>query len=183
MRRCGAVRSVAVVGVLRGSPGRRPSTMRAWRSPPGPISNTHGCSPVTTAASTATTSQRTSIELIKFPGQRPPHMGRPFQAEESVVLTPLSDSPKSRRPDDDPPLGAGSLIGIAQTAIPADVERPTSASVQATAWVPRSQICTATGSRRSGLLQGRLRERRSLPANDTDGGRGRRLPRARLGRP
>ena len=33
----------------------------------------------------------------------------------------------------------GQLIGIAQTAIPSDVERPTSASVQATAWTTNWQ--------------------------------------------
>ena len=63
--------------------------MRAWRSPPGLISNTHGRSPATTAASTVTTSQRKSIELIKFPGRRPPHMGRPFQAKECTTDAPL----------------------------------------------------------------------------------------------
>jgi hypothetical protein len=59
------------------------------------------------------------------------------QSKECTTPTPLLNSPKERRPSDGPPLGAGSLTGIAQTAIPADVERATSASVHATTKVRR----------------------------------------------
>jgi hypothetical protein len=43
--------------------------------------------------------------------------------EEGATPTPLSDSRELRWPDDDPARGAGSLSGIAQTAIPTDVRR------------------------------------------------------------
>jgi hypothetical protein len=73
----------------------------------------------------------------KYLGVSVPYRGATPVPRNVRLLHPCVNSPKVRRPDDDPPLGPGSLTGTARTAIPADVRAARSSRGQGIATVPK----------------------------------------------